>query len=333
MSGFLHGDELTLAIRRILQEENVKAAVAFWGAGSQGWVTGSGARVVANLMMGGTNPYALEKVSADKRQSSRLHAKVYIGKEWTIVCSANASINGLALEGAAQAGWMEASFLSRTTQKVVTWFEKLWTSPGSGISPAQWKEAKRLWDLRRSSFMPSLASFEHFDTTADDLPAFTWVGDDDDWKVNEEALEARGLAGQEARRRVDEGAWIRHPDDAKLLSNRWLLAVRILKSGAPARRPWFMQMSDVFVPGGFHWSDGEPQDVLLSADRTYPPPFDLRDARFLDALAAVLAREEFTSLFDDDAAGERWYGPRHELSRSLWKALRAEYDRRPVPNG
>lgn len=326
MVEFLHGSKLSLAIREILKEPGARAAVAFWGNGSQDWVTSSSVRVVANLLMGGTNPYALEKVPAEVRQSDTLHAKVYIGAKETVVCSANASINGLALEGASQTGWIEAGLCSPTTEKITSWFEDLWVAPGSLIDPSQWKEAKRLWNLRRTSFLPSLASFKQLDPDAEDLPAFTWVSNEDDWMVNEEALAARGLVGEEAQRRVDDGLWIRHPEDAKHLSNRWVLVVSKLKNGGAGRKTWFVQMSDVFVPGGFRWSDGEPQDILLSADRTYPPPFDPREARFLDALRTVLARKEFACLLDDAAAGEAWYVSRHELTRRLWKTLRAEYD-------
>ena len=199
MGDFLHGPELSSAIRNILGEPAARAAVAFWGNGSQDWVTGTGVRVVANLMMGGTNPYALEKVPAEVRQNGALHAKVYIGAEQTVVCSANASINGLALEGSTQAGWIEGGVLCPTTEKIVDWFEDLWDHPGSEITKAHWREAKRLWNLRRSSFLPSLASFGHFDPGAVDLPAFTWVGDEDDWKVDEEALAAAEVLGDLAR--------------------------------------------------------------------------------------------------------------------------------------
>lgn len=326
MCDFLHGLELSRAIRDILRESDAKAAVAFWGNGSQDWVTGAGVRVVANLMMGGTNPYALESVRAGVRQNDALHAKVYIGARHTIVCSANASINGLALEGSSQAGWIEAGVRCRTTKKFVDWFEDLWGQPGSEITKAQWKEAKRLWDLRRSSFRPSLACFGHFDPDAVDLPAFTWVSNEDDWTVNEEALAVRGVVGRDAERRIDDGLWIRHPIDADHLKNRWVLVVTKLKSGKIGSKPWFIQMSDVFVPGGFHWSDGAPQDILLSADRTYPRPFDQRHPRFVAALKAVLARKEFALLLDDDAAGKTWYAPRHELTRYFWKEIRVEYE-------
>jgi len=46
---------------------------------------GGGSKVIANLRMGGTNPYALRKVRAEIRQNDRLHAKVYIGAERLVV--------------------------------------------------------------------------------------------------------------------------------------------------------------------------------------------------------------------------------------------------------
>jgi hypothetical protein len=325
-SEFLHGCKLSTTIRKILMEPGAKAAVAFWGNGSQDWVTDKNVKVIANLMMGGTNPYAFEKVSAKKRKCNTLHAKVYIGAEWTVACSANASVNGLALEGTAQAGWIEAGVLCRTTKEIVNWFEGLWNGPEAKITKNDWNQAKALWDLRRSSFVPSLEDFERFDPDATYLPAFTWVSGNDQWDVNTEALDAQGLVGPEAKRRVDEGLWVRHLDDVKHLSNRWVLVVTKLKKGGVGRSPWFIQMSDVFVRGGFSWADGEAQDVLLSADRTYPGPFNPQGRRFISAMNAVLARAEFADLLGDDLEGQPWFEPRHDLTRRFWKALRAEYD-------
>jgi hypothetical protein len=93
-------------------------------------VTDSNVLVVANPLMGGTNPCALEKVPTEAWQSGTLHAKAYIGAEETIVCSANASSNGLALEGASQTGLIEAGLRSPTTEKITSWFEDLWVAQG-----------------------------------------------------------------------------------------------------------------------------------------------------------------------------------------------------------
>ena len=327
MSDFLYGPALAEAIRSVLSEDEARAAVAFWGAGSEDWVTGSGTKVIANLRMGGTNPHALRKVNAKLRQCDTLHAKVYIAKDRAIVCSANASINGLALEGAQQVGWIEAGIVVDDVTPLLEWFDELWWRGSSEITGAQWKEAERQWNLRGSSYRPSVASFGDFDPDAPILPVVTWVARDDDWTTNEDAVEAViGVRGPVAERRVDDGLWIRHPDDGRFIANQWVLVWRKLASGRLSKTaPWFTQLSDVVVKGGFSWADGVPQDVLLASERLYPPPFDPREPGFRAALSEALKDPQFAALLEDDSPDEAWYLPRGTLMRKLWRAVKDIY--------
>lgn len=322
---FLTGPDLGKAIKAILAEDGAMAAVAFWGAGCERWVTGKKVRVIANLRMGGTNPYALSKVAAELHHCNILHAKVYIGSSRSIVCSANASTNGLALEGAEQTGWIEAGTIVPTTAGITDWFNDLWYKGSNHVRPADWAEAKRIWDLRTIAFKPSLASFADFDADAHSLPLVTWIHDESGWKTNEDAVAVvTGVGGPEAQRRVDEGLWIRHPDDAKALAGKWVLVWRKL-SNRPGKAIHFLQMSSVFVKGGFSWSDGEPQDVLLGAELKVPPPFDPNEPRFRSAMAKVLANPEFANLLNDDAKDEAWYAPRVPLMRRFWQKTKHVY--------
>jgi len=92
------------------------------------------------LTTGGTNPHALEEGAADLRQCDTLHAKVYIGRTQSVVCSANASINGLALEGTEQSGWIEAGTIVPTTPIISQWFEDLWGHITREIGADDWAE-------------------------------------------------------------------------------------------------------------------------------------------------------------------------------------------------
>ncbi|ESZ20979.1 phospholipase D family protein [Mesorhizobium sp. L48C026A00] len=235
MTKFLLGVDLTRVIRSILAESGSKSAVAFWGRGSEDWVTGPDSKVVANLGMGGTNPYALRKVRAEIKQCDTLHAKVYIGRKHAVVASANASINGLALEGSEQEGWIEAGVLIERTAEIRTWFDMLWDEHSKPITEPQWKEAERRWNLRVGSFKPSVTSFAEFDTEAPSLPIVTFIRGDEDWIVNERAVEsATGAVGPVAHRRVEEGVWVLHKDDRPVLRNRWVLEWQMLASGRQA---------------------------------------------------------------------------------------------------
>ena len=323
---FLTGSDLGIAIKSLLAEDGAKAAVAFWGAGCETWATGKDVRVIANLRMGGTNPHALEKITAEVRQCDTLHAKVYIGRTSSIVCSANASINGLALEGTEQAGWIEAGMIVPTSATISGWFDDLWGHGTRDIRPGDWAEAKRIWNLRKTAFKPSLASFADFDPDAPSLPLVTWVNSEGDWDTNEDAVAAViGDRGPIAHRRVDDGLWIRHPDDAKALAGQWVLVWRKLASGRPGKAISFLQMSTVVVEGGFSWSDGEPQTVLLGTELKAPPPFDPTEPRFRSAMAEVLADPEFAELLADDAEDEPWYAPRERLMRRFWRETKRAY--------
>jgi hypothetical protein len=89
--------------------------------------------------------------------------------------------------------------------------------------------------------------------------------------------------------------------------------------------PFFIQMSDIVVEGGFSWSGGEPQDVILAAERLYPPPFDPNEEKFKRIFSEVITKTEFKSLLDDDAPDKPWYGPREAITRQFWLQLKEAY--------
>ena len=127
---FLYEDELDQAIKAILGEDECCAAVAFWGKGASDLLKkkqGAKAKIICNLMSGGTNPYEVERLMtvAHVKQLNELHAKVYIGRDSSIVASANVSANGLGLQGPEQARWMEAGVKIETSREMREWFDRL----------------------------------------------------------------------------------------------------------------------------------------------------------------------------------------------------------------
>ncbi|WP_156460870.1 phospholipase D family protein [Sphingomonas sp. Leaf339] len=328
MTKFLAGSELSAEIRSILREPNSRSAVAFWGHGSESWLTGSGARVVANLRMGGTNPHAFKRVQGDKRQCDTLHAKVYIGSERAVACSANASANGLSLEGSEQSGWLEAGVLIKPTADLIEWFEGLWADEARSIVAADWARAEELWRLRARA-KPPLLSFADFDPTMDNLPVVTWVNTGQTWTAHVSAVEDQiGVTGLDAERRVDEGLWIRNEADGSFLCGRWVLFWTKTAKGQLSKRgsPWFTRMSNKVVAGGFSWdSDGEPQDVLLSEENPTPAPFDATERRFVKAFSSTVSESRFRSLLDNDNPSEPWYQPRLDIMRNFWVEVHKRY--------
>lgn len=175
---FLSGEELTKAVRNITGGKDVCCAVAFWGSGADDLFTdvrGQKLRIVCNLRAGGTNPYAIKRLSKDGavlRQRDDLHAKVYSSDRGAVVASANASANGLGLEGLEQAGWREAGVSMNDTKPVAAWFEQLW-SESRAIEPEDIQAAEKAWERRRKD-RPSLLSFERFDPSAEPVPMIAW---------------------------------------------------------------------------------------------------------------------------------------------------------------
>jgi len=89
-------------------------------------------RMICNLESGATNPYAVRALidnGVEIRTSKNLHAKVFIGDDFTIVGSANLSANGLGLEGNEIKGWIEAGYKVITNneqKKVKEWWLEHW---------------------------------------------------------------------------------------------------------------------------------------------------------------------------------------------------------------
>ena len=103
---FLFDAELRAAVQNLQRKRQWYCAVAFWGRGAEELTRGIGhdnVKIICNLKSGGTNPYVIEVLQHQNvRQNDLLHAKVYLGDNAAIVCSANASANGLGFEGREQ---------------------------------------------------------------------------------------------------------------------------------------------------------------------------------------------------------------------------------------
>lgn len=144
---------------RSARAKKIDAAVAYWGAGATKALGIEGdherVRVICDLESGATNPYEVEKLreqQVDVRQKDRLHSKVYLfDGELAVIGSANASANGLGLEGDEVEGQIEACLATdhpSTVEATGVWFEKLWATSVE-ITEKDLKEAKELWARRR----------------------------------------------------------------------------------------------------------------------------------------------------------------------------------------
>ena len=131
---FLQSENYKAAIDLLLQKNSsIDMAVAFWGIGAEKLFESThNARLVCNLLSGGTNPAVIEKL-LDKpgfklRHHASLHAKVLLGQDSAIVGSANMSTNGLNIEAGEFDGWEEAGTRlddPQSLHKIRNWVEKV----------------------------------------------------------------------------------------------------------------------------------------------------------------------------------------------------------------
>ena len=329
---FLAGDELDRAIRAITKEARARCAVAFWGRGAQALfpdLSHQKVEIICNLRAGGTNPYVIEALrdaGAEIKQCDALHAKVYLGENRAVVTSANASVNGLGLEGIEQARWAEAGVELDDVHSVAVWFDAQW-GQSRLIKDSDIKAAKIRWRQRQKS-KPSLISFADFDAEAEDLPLVSWWGDSD-LEPHKESIESQlGRYDDELAERVENSVEIEHANDKPMLERlgTWILFWERAGDGLPSWRSnpyWFCTGS--IVRKAFHSSNKRVQyDAVLPAEQPPPDPFDATDRLFQKALREVLKEDEYKEFRRDDYK-EGCFAPRKKLMRLLWHDLKQRY--------
>lgn len=140
--------------------KEIYCIVAFWGSGAEQLFAGMNkrkiqrTRIVCNLTMGGTNPNVIEDLRNKGfhiKHSPTLHSKVYWTDSGVVVGSANASTNGLSLEGRYQDGWLEAAMFSdRKTEIdiIQQYVNEVWDQSNE-IEPQDMQKAHARWRKRR----------------------------------------------------------------------------------------------------------------------------------------------------------------------------------------
>jgi hypothetical protein len=100
--------------------------------------------------MGGTNPQVIRRLLdlVRVRHCDALHAKIYLGSNRAIVTSANASANGLGIDGASSTTWIEAGYLTPDVTPIRIWFDALWES-SNPITDADLTAAEATWLARQ----------------------------------------------------------------------------------------------------------------------------------------------------------------------------------------
>lgn len=140
------------------QEGNIDIAVAFWGDGAADMLGLSPERVfriLLDLETGGTNPNEVRKLLNIAPKSvkclDRLHAKAYIAEKELVVGSANASANGLGLEGGEANRWHELGLHTddvSAVKEAKNWFDRQWSS-AKPINEEMLQAAELAWKNRQ----------------------------------------------------------------------------------------------------------------------------------------------------------------------------------------
>jgi len=156
---FLNEVDIRKSVSKLFSEsENIDCAVAFVGEKALEIIPKNRkVRMICNLESGATNPHTikalLKRKNVDIKTSAKLHAKVYIGDNYTIIGSANLSANGLGLEGDEITGWIEAGYKEKTNSgqdNIRKWWLKHWNN-SKMITEKDIDKYIGLWSVRRNS--------------------------------------------------------------------------------------------------------------------------------------------------------------------------------------
>lgn len=332
----LTSDALSSAIVDVLTGPQVQCAVAFWGEGAEDLIATNRlhrAQIICNLASGATNPDVLEKLR-DKgvaiRQYDQLHAKVYIGGDKAIVASANASINGLGLQGQEQAMWLEAGApVDVSTARA--WFKALWKVARS-VEQVDLDRARLLFKRRRRS-RPA-QDFKSFINGANVLPLMSWVGNEKATYKIEDAVATFGGPIEVLERRIAKGIEVTGSEDRAIAPFTWCLQYRTTKSRVlpiPRRGAWWTCLAgpDAIAEKSVDYyarteKHRRLQSVMMEVEYPPPEPFYL-DPHFLDVFQQVLRKPKFRDITSTDFKRSFFTKGRKNLIAGAWKELRKLY--------
>lgn len=336
----LTGKDLNSAIQATTSKGDTACAVAFWGAGATrmfGDAEGRSIRIICNLASGGTNPYEIEKMmkafgEQNVRQMDNLHAKVYIGTEGSVVASANASANGLGLEGKEQQQWLEAGVKLSETTEVLTWFDGLFDSNETRpITGADLKKAKAQWKSRRRN-RPGV-SFLNYDI-GDDHPLISWT-DKPDYKTDQDGVrEQLGYYNDGLESAIAEGLEILSVKDKELVEQgRWVLSFARRRDGKGMKKGQGLTLRyyNQVIDDCFQYTDssGNPEGdhfaCAVGLGNLPPQPFSVADDHLVDLFYQLISEPEFSELLSEAEDDDTWFVDREKCMRRFLVELQNRY--------
>lgn len=252
---FLAEHELTAAIKKILQNcREPKIIVAYWGENALSLLgaihKNQNAKIICCLEGGKSAPNVIKQFGIGEkgraRQIDNLHAKIYWTPDAAIVCSANASSNGLPEEEMLLSNkpLIEAGVLikdRRVIQKIEKWFDDKYQN-ASIITDDHIKDAIAARQRRKNSHILPLEQFDLSESKKIQNIHVSWyLGDCGAYYnkrncnavINKDIPERRRIKDKNFEDYFEDELYFLNKDKIKL--GDWLLAWECEKSGKPRK--------------------------------------------------------------------------------------------------
>lgn len=309
----LKGSDIANGLKQIKPH---KIAVAFIGSDYDSYLDDSCLNALDSIVLSpteGSNPKAISKlvksVGWEKVHFlSRLHAKIYIGKDETIIGSSNLSKNGLIGN---ENGLYEICVKTKSNEEFDEIFNEILNEAYEEFPDVRSKQ-KALDDLyhiynkRKSMKLErgsnEVADFKDYDWNKDEHFYLTYYGT------------GSGNYTEKTKKSIDEGDdedCMSFIEDDEIFENKWLLYWKCQNNGNKVdkrTKPSWLYI-DKIIPKGFDdgkYDDGtnSPYTKLavqlksLSSNRPSPPFEITKD--FIESFRNVIEQEQYEILFNDN---------------------------------
>ncbi|MCF8169267.1 MAG: phospholipase D family protein [Rhodoferax sp.] len=301
-------DNLSAAVKNLLSTETeLRIANSFIGSGLGrliGANAGSNVKIIFNLTMGGTNPKEVSHLiqrfgKANVKQIDNLHAKLYIGKEYAIVGSANMSTNGLGTQPIAlrEAGY-KFTLDEPSEKRSADWFDELWRI-AYDITDQNLKDAEDMWKrrdpVREGDPKVDLGDICNYDFDLDDFPLITWFTNSE-WVFSKKLR--KGKTEQECEEIEEEvcnSVDIECEDDINHLDKgRYIFSFAIQGDKASGESECYTFRSrGIVVREAYHRKNNSANEVDVMLCDKMSPLFGLNQQSLYDEFRDLINTEKF----------------------------------------
>jgi hypothetical protein len=337
-------EEVINLFKNSQKKDEILCAVAFWGDDATKKLikqTKAKIRIICNLDSGATNPKFIESIIDNERikikNNGKLHAKVFISSDRSIVGSANASANGLGFSDGEIEGWIEAGVFSNTPQLVKTsfsWFNELWGN-SKDITSDDIRDAKLLW-LNRHSNRPTILFLDYPENELEKIKIWWWSITPAFITNKHSVIKTLGYHNKSAEDKIQDSIDIEEMGDQKYVPPKsWVLRWHRTNDGRLARGKeieWFY--TGEFVPdaGSYKGDNGRPISVIIRGENPPPPPFEIRlskDPIFCKAFGDIVSSNKYHNWiyqYDDEDPNKPWLFKNTIIKLpEFWRDLRGKY--------